>query len=156
MRWLAAICLMLLTSCSGGWEARYALGQEKDGARYYSGGMFGGPALFVYPSGTVHWRYEGGYGRSNSVTYIDKELWQQIAGIVERSSGLDPIDIETNEQAICDGGQAEAFARVGSQAAYYRSENMNCEDLIKKSDKAGREVFELLEALSERLRQRRP
>lgn len=155
MKWAGLILsLLILNGCSSGWDARQALGGEVDGARYGTGWLFGGPHIYVYPSGTVHRRYEGGTKRmrlGQKITYIDKELWQRLETIVLSRGGEIQKDNSAKDGSVCDGGYEYLHIRVGDKSGYYVFDDMDCEVTIDRHDAAGREAVQIFRELAKRL-----
>ncbi|WP_155895861.1 hypothetical protein [Kordiimonas gwangyangensis] len=82
-------------------------------------------------------------------TYIDRALWLRVAKIVQEKGGEEPLDLTTDENAICDGGYEYLYVRVGEKTAYYHFDAMPCEERIEKHDAAGREIVNIFRELAE-------
>lgn len=151
MRGLLLIAVALLVaSCASGAAKREQLGRKIDGAYYNSGSFAGGVGIYVSPSGTV--QYRPSFGKT--ITFIDTALWKRLVAIVQDGGGVDTIDDLSSEGAICDGGWIIIHVKVGEMTAHYHVENDNCGDVIDRSDKAGRQIFEILVAISKQIESR--
>jgi hypothetical protein len=159
LRWVGVFTSFLLVAgCAGGWDARQALGTQIDGARFGAGWLFGGPSIYVYPSGTVHTRYEGGTKSmrlGSKVTYIDKKLWDRLTAIVVEKGGKDLVDLTRKEGSVCDGGYESLYIKVGDKTGYYIFDGMDCDITVEKYDAAGLEIKVILEELMQNVRTKR-
>lgn len=155
MRWLRPVLFLLLTSCAGTYWPHYEIGKTKDGAQLAYSSMLGGPNLRVHPNGRIVWFMDSGaYGLNKPLPreIFDKTVWIEIQNIVRRNDGLDITDELDESIAFCDGGAVFLWAKVGDKTAHFVQDNDNCGPGILKSDKAGRQIVNLMEKLEEQLR----
>lgn len=153
MRWFA-VFFLLLTGCGGGYTYRDDVGISAIGVRYYSSANLGGAELLIYPSGKIDWHYVGGMRESyrESVIVFEPAVWQQIEAIVANSSGKEVVEDDRSDDALCDAGQWTLSAKTSSGTAFFDSNRLDCETWIIRSDRAGREILDIVTDLESRLR----
>lgn len=150
-------CFALLLFCLAGCATRYTppadLGDKSEGARYYSGWLMGGPELLIYPNGKMVLWYVGGARetRFRPVITYDSDLWKRIEIILSEDGGLELIEENDTENALCDGGEERMFAKGKNGSAVYILDAMDCDSTYSKSDRAGRRIIEIMKEARSRL-----
>ncbi|MBL4787863.1 MAG: hypothetical protein JKY60_02005 [Kordiimonadaceae bacterium] len=103
--------------------------------------MIGGTEIWVYPNGKVV-RIEYLVDQRKVEIFHDKSVWEDIQRISELHYAVE-LEHEEDVGLICDGIDTQLEVMVKGRRSYFISQ-YDCDRSITKSDRAGREIYDIL------------